>query len=134
MAFSILGRIVVVETCSFHSLLTPINRLSVSSDGSWWLKRRLIPMPPGRRFFLSVSSDGSWWLKPGRRPRSSFATSPFSILGRIVVVETEFRTWVCRAWFAFSILGRIVVVETIPAALADYNSRFFQYPRTDRGG
>ena len=67
----------------------------------------------GRRH-LSVSSDGSWWLKLWNLVFSAFRSLTFSILGRIVVVETvilgilqEYR--LC----SFSILGRIVVVETV---------------------
>ena len=85
--------------------------LSVSSDGSWWLKRVLA----GRAQPLSVSFSilgrivvvetlASQGLDANKRA--------FSILGRIVVVETWIRWWWLCGMKAFSILGRIVVVET----------------------
>ena len=59
----------------------------------------------------------------------------FSILERIVVVETSQRSRsAARVALPFSILERIVVVETY-AALEDHGAVIlFQYPRTDRGG
>ena len=61
--FSILGRIVVVET-------------------------RPGQHPQGTKHNLSVSSDGSWWLKRNGEIWNHYQASAFSILGRIVVVET----------------------------------------------
>ena len=43
------------------------------------------------------------------------AQRPFSILGRIVVVETSVRVANTMTCYSFSILGRIVVVETAVA-------------------
>ena len=141
--FSILGRIVVVETKRTGSTPKSLKTLSVSSDGSWWLKQ------DGQkglcREHLSFSILGRIVVvettrstRPDRQP-----CSPFSILGRIVVVETRCRLLLSRAitsrvalsvssdgsWWlklearnvnlattdSFSILGRIVVVETAPA-------------------
>ena len=62
--FSILERIVVVETGVHVSMDKYHTRLSVSSNGSWWLK----PLP-AKLFDQQIFS--------------------FSILERIVVVETE---------------------------------------------
>ena len=58
----------------------------------------------------------------------------FSILERIVVVETPGVGVGVGVGVAFSILERIVVVETraIQAPFRAMNG--FQYPRTDRGG
>ena len=83
----------------------------------------------------------------------------FSILERIVVVETDFATGNIEFMVAFSILERIVVVETPvapargcscwflsvssngswwlkpkPYIWASESAATFQYPRTDRGG
>ena len=131
--FSILGRIVVVETI-------------------WRVLAHYVPKN------LSVSSDGSWWLKQWVSALYDNATTPFSILGRIVVVETFLAVAVGAGASAFSILGRIVVVETFGVAMASAGSSItfsilgrivvvetylrasiggiviFQYPRTDRGG
>ena len=66
---------------------------------------------------------------------SLFSVCPFSILGRIVVVETakpaEGRI---EKAATFSILGRIVVVETRQTFGSNEGGPNFQYPRTDRGG
>ena len=60
---------------------------------------------------------------------------PFSILGRIVVVETRSHARRFLSMFPFSILGRIVVVETLRLLTrSDGKLIYFQYPRTDRGG
>ena len=64
-------------------------------------------------FILSVSSDGSWWLKRGVGEGEGRDDGPFSILGRIVVVETIVTPRRLSTTLPFSILGRIVVVETI---------------------
>ena len=59
----------------------------------------------------------------------------FSILGRIVVVETTvWRDNPEDVRLAFSILGRIVVVETRGSRVGGPGGIRFQYPRTDRGG
>ena len=86
-AFSILERIVVVETPRQSGG-------QISHDG------------------LSVSSNGSWWLKQVVRASGGRDYISFSILERIVVVETMANNNLAYGFMAFSILERIVVVET----------------------
>ena len=108
---------------------------------------------------LSVSSNGSWWVKPKAVTPLVAATKPFSILKRIVVGETrhcrfysprqrpfsilkrivvgETKCLLCqRRWYAgsFSILKRIVVGETGTCLIGKRGDGVFQYPQTDRGG
>jgi len=59
---------------------------------------------------------------------------PFSILERIVVVETFAPQDKLDNLLPFSILERIVVVETLDASGVVGTREIFQYPRTDRGG
>jgi len=111
--FSILERIVVVETVLTGHADHCDARLSVSSNGSWWLKRRRNTSSASLSFPLSVSSNGSWWLKLALRAVEDYVFWPFSILERIVVVETAGRWWCSSRYLPpFSILERIVVVET----------------------
>ena len=58
----------------------------------------------------------------------------FSILERIVVVETEYDVEAAAQQIAFSIVERIVVVETHDLDDQGPDGVCFQYPRTDRGG
>ncbi len=109
---------------------------------------------------LSVSSNGSTWVKPARIPRCGRGAGSFSILERIDVGETAPEPAPAPAhWAAFSILERIDVGETICHAcqFPHTNTTFsileridvgetrasylvcrstcpFQYPRTDRRG
>jgi len=83
--------------------------LSVSSNGSLWVKRQ-----DGTQVLsetvLSVSSNGSLWVKPGGRSVTVSGMAPFSILERIVMGET-----------AMAVDDPTKVIN-------------FQYPRTDRYG
>ena len=160
--------------------------LSVSSDGSWWLKRFSHGVEAGRARaafsilgrIVVVETTFSWSgvrflvcsfsilgrivvVETGRHGNShKLNRRTFSILGRIVVVETRHFRWQQRSMATFSILGRIVVVETpTPATGEDTRCESFsilgrivvvetsrgcqregtikcnfQYPRTDRGG
>ena len=86
--FSILERIDVGETTTtgYH---TPEPRtLSVSSNGSTWVKL-LARGGAGWRGALSVSSNGSTWVKPPPPPPPQAPPPPFSILERIDVGETQ---------------------------------------------
>jgi len=85
--FSILERIVVVET---------------ADRGRWCVGGCC----------LSVSSNGSWWLKRKQPHLKQYQRIAFSILERIVVVETLFSDYGTLSENSFSILERIVVVET----------------------
>ncbi len=85
---------------------------------------------------LSVSSNGSTWVKH-RVPACDLRCrrDPFSILERIDVGETilhkappDYRRQ------PFSILERIDVGETNRINLTDKRQQDFQYPRTDRRG
>ena len=62
------------------------------------------------------------------------APLPFSILERIVVVETTTAICMQSTSGPFSILERIVVVETVDSLNGPSAFTIFQYPRTDRGG
>ena len=62
------------------------------------------------------------------------AYTPFSILSRIVGVETLVRVLPAQAGGAFSILSRIVGVETSPLRARWTAVSFFQYPQSDRWG
>ena len=108
--FSILERIVVVETGLPERIPPDVEILSVSSNGSWWLKHKET-RNESVSDQLSVSSNGSWWLKHdvGKYTHTLYTLS-FSILERIVVVETD----------------------DLKGVLAPISG--FQYPRTDRGG
>ena len=125
----------MVET-SKRSTIGRGSWLSVSSNGSWWLKpverglfirerdafsilERIVvvetsaysnPLIVGQ--VLSVSSNGSWWLKPAGRQTLMPPPLSFSILERIVVVETLNYEDLVQRPRPFSILERIVVVET----------------------
>ena len=136
--FSILERIEVGETDKNISIVTAQGILSVSSNGSKWVK----PSRPALmrwNFRLSVSSNGSKWVKLLHFGwRSIRECQTFSILERIEVGETRIpqltvgvgsvlsvssngSKWVKRSrplhrWRApvsFSILERIEVGETI---------------------
>ena len=114
-SFSILERIVVGETFAGCVPAVDGDYLSVSSNGSWWLKRvRIHCRQSDSR--LSVSSNGSWWLKLEAQACGVPVVTPFSILERIVVVETLLLAVAAPVLAAFSILERIVVVETLSAA------------------
>ena len=85
--FSILERIVVVETSIFFtdryfSLTFSILERIVVVETNGTGKTSVLDA------ILSVSSNGSWWLKPARTALIPLANDSFSILERIVVVET----------------------------------------------
>jgi len=86
--FSILERIDVGETLpQVHNVVTITFILSVSSNGSTWVKHNLL----GRSFFndsfvLSVSSNGSTWVKPSRPSASQ--------ISRHLSVSSNGSTWV----------------------------------------
>ena len=136
-AFSILERIDVGETWHYACLCRfSCCRLSVSSNGSTWVKHDLVPdrqiviqvpfsileridvgetssaasrSPPRGR--LSVSSNGSTWVKPGQPCSKTYSSGHLS-------VSSNGSTWV----------KLILSHEYSGAATA------FQYPRTDRRG
>ncbi len=133
-AFSILERIDVGETCPGVPVLPPRCRLSVSSNGSTWVKRSTtrsatVSSP------LSVSSNGSTWVKLSLRPCTSGTRTTFSILERIDVGETRRRG--CASWSAVGLSvssnGSTWVKPTSPGGSLWMPSNF-QYPRTDRRG
>ncbi len=112
LAFSILERIDVGET-PFPSDAAPwLLDLSVSSNGSTWVKpmvRRADLMAQD----LSVSSNGSTWVKLAASSRMPSMILPFSILERIDVGETATVSASVRmSCSSFSILERIDVGET----------------------
>ena len=110
-AFSILERIELGETRRPHTAPAPHRALSVSSNGSNWVKQWRFDPWVGRGN-LSVSSNGSNWVKRlERRGAGKNGVSTFSILERIELGETI----------------------SLPSDVAVGGERF-QYPRTDRIG
>ncbi len=108
--FSILERIDVGETSgATRLLLRRVQCLSVSSNGSTWVKR-LLERDEDVDENLSVSSNGSTWVKQMLELLTITCCKPFSILERIDVGET--------------------LAQGNHLCLQDT----FQYPRTDRRG
>ncbi len=134
-AFSILERIDVGETIFLKHSETRRIRLSVSSNGSTWVKPDLALLQRELSAHLSVSSNGSTWVKPGPRAATVRLPKPFSILERIDVGETlgTGRESELQA-LTFSILERIDVGETPRTRGRAPRGAAFQYPRTDRRG
>ena len=64
MPFSILERIDVGETPRGNKLKERSTSLSVSSNGSTWVKHGTDIFPSPTADKLSVSSNGSTWVKP----------------------------------------------------------------------
>ena len=85
--FSILERIDVGETDN-HAVRAITNRaLSVSSNGSTWVKPQA-RAEAAEAHALSVSSNGSTWVKPQVKKDYAASIGTFSILERIDVGET----------------------------------------------
>ena len=136
------------------------SRLSVSSNGSTWVKRQAKRRRRQRSRRLSVSSNGSTWVKLNALRAALPARKSFSILERIDVGETCTAGLKKTGWSpSFSILERIDVGETPrrwrssrhPGGLSVSSNgstwvkhplyaqagrwySHFQYPRTDRRG
>jgi len=133
--------------------------LSVSSNGSEWVKLGRCRQGQQCIYHLSVSSNGSEWVKRRRdriqaRQYLSFSilkrigvgetsmgratacdgTAPFSILKRIGVGETCRSTATAVLTLPFSILKRIGVGETLISWKCWPGQPGFQYPQTDRSG
>ena len=87
LPFSILERIVVVETQSLTLEIGMMGTFSILERIVVVETLAGIIFPP-HRAVLSVSSNGSWWLKHRSARRHPLHSAPFSILERIVVVET----------------------------------------------
>ncbi len=124
--FSILERIDVGETHFQRIRQARRVRLSVSSNGSTWVKLRE-QGPRKRALFLSVSSNGSTWVKPPEAgvvvrearlsvssngstwvkllevPRQFWLSATFSILERIDVGETNGNTNIAPCAFDLSV-------------------------------
>ena len=66
-----------------------VNRLSVSSNGSKWVKHNYGPATDDMFIVLSVSSNGSKWVKPNTTVGGNMEIRTFSILERIEVGETS---------------------------------------------
>ena len=88
-SFSILERIVGVETFFPNQSTPPADSLSVSSNGSLGLKLGPARRSPEHPSLLSVSSNGSLGLKHRVYPIAEITRFTFSILERIVGVETS---------------------------------------------
>ena len=73
-------------------------------------------------------------LKPTEEPTDEQLQESFSILERIVGVETPIPLPIRPRDQPFSILERIVGVETDFEFTSDVGVMTFQYPRTDRWG
>jgi len=111
-----------------------LKRLSVSSNGSTWVKLRNF-FPLWKYFHnLSVSSNGSTWVKHYAYRTNQEAKDAFSILERIDVGETPRALQTTTPASAFSILERIDVGETSSERVKQVLAENFQYPRTDRRG
>ena len=111
--FSILERIVGIETPLVARGGCTNSCVSVSSNGSLALRRSGLDSVPGMAHQVSVSSNGSLALRlhPSHAARTWSAS--FSILERIVGIETCSAGKRCRLWWrCFSILERIVGIET----------------------
>ena len=134
LSFSILERIVGVETICSRFGSGAVRLVSVSSNGSLGLKlvRR---REPTVFWVVSVSSNGSLGLKPSTQIKSRSAVPCFSILERIVGVETvvDGRGRADGVTVSVSSNGSLGLKQftrnTFIAPLAA-----FQYPRTDRWG
>jgi len=132
VSFSILERIVGIETAPLLSHARAFAHVSVSSNGSLAL-RLTLPTPTARPSnAVSVSSNGSLALRRtsgetgGRRIQVSVSSNG-SLALRLLPVDLETSLTV-----SFSILERIVGIET-KACREPYPPRtVFQYPRTDR--
>ncbi len=112
---------------------TIIRSLSVSSNGSTWVKQRELSAhgPVVCAFSILERIDvGETWLMPC--PPAAACT--FSILERIDVGETAVVTAGGAAIKPFSILERIDVGETLRLVSGLVWYAVFQYPRTDRRG
>ncbi len=107
--FSILERIDVGETCQKLATQGSASILSVSSNGSTWVKQ-----------LWHASDREQHW--------------PFSILERIDVGETSRAAAPAVPDETFSILERIDVGETAAGMISAAIAMSFQYPRTDRRG
>ena len=90
--------------------------------------------PVGNTANLSVSSNGSTWVKQVALGAPQGCRGPFSILERIDVGETSRNPKTGGRWAAFSILERIDVGETHNKPGGPGKPSGFQYPRTDRRG
>ena len=108
VAFSILERIELGETGFPVLPARQPQLLSVSSNGSNWVKRPSVRVANSVSS-LSVSSNGSNWVKQSVVTRS-------------------------RNIYAFSILERIELGETRTSSAQMALLADFQYPRTDRIG
>ena len=114
--FSILERIDVGETFRTSiSFILDLHALSVSSNGSTWVKhqQRGEHADDGH---LSVSSNGSTWVKLCSGSCSDANPTTFSILERIDVGETPTAPVGQAERIPFSILERIDVGETYQPA------------------
>ena len=112
LSFSILERIDVGETRRVLLGACAMRKLSVSSNGSTWVKHVgfCVWCSSGG---LSVSSNGSTWVKRNRANLCCPQCRPFSILERIDVGETHGRAGTSSfSRWPFSILERIDVGET----------------------
>ena len=88
--FSILERIDVGETIGADVEVVAAPKLSVSSNGSTWVKLTMSRRGWWRIGQLSVSSNGSTWVKLGMELRYDARDAlSFSILERIDVGETS---------------------------------------------
>ncbi len=95
----------------------------------------LASLPAVHHFILSVSSNGSTWVKLYVLLQAvRDAIVAFSILERIDVGETHSQSSRDGQLPPFSILERIDVGETCGALSRSWPAMAFQYPRTDRRG
>ena len=116
LSFSILERIDVGETRHKTYSSKAAVYLSVSSNGSTWVKRSVFICNAYGKKHLSVSSNGSTWVKL-TRDLVDFDTVPLSVssngstwvkLGEVV------KNYYLNIWLkTFSILERIDVGETL---------------------
>ncbi len=87
-SFSILERIDVGETITRALRGFAVRALSVSSNGSTWVKPQILAGAVWASMDLSVSSNGSTWVKLLFRVAAWKHKATFSILERIDVGET----------------------------------------------
>ena len=135
LTFSILERIDVGETIQVQSTYWTHWNLSVSSNGSTWVKLLYAAIMYKARATFSILERIDVGETLSRALAEVSGVLTFSILERIDVGETILHHLHQDFPGAFSILERIDVGETqilAGAAAAPMNN--FQYPRTDRRG
>ena len=136
ISFSILERIDVGETTRRPRRSAGSVELSVSSNGSTWVKLTNAEVEHLRSAGLSVSSNGSTWVKHHQQICRSYRyRRSFSILERIDVGETRLYTDSKNSLATLSVSSNgSTWVKPLCFHPIQKGAQYFQYPRTDRRG